>query len=238
MTGGAVAFGRSLARSTTAAHGRVPVAAAILEVGAVALPVVALVAAFVGTNVALVGAAVFAQFGRKVDVGIFVALAGVREMVPVATGFMLAAKSGAAMAALIATMRLGGQLAALESMAVDPVRHLALPRLIATVVACPLLVSIANAICLASAWAVSVLQLGVEGARYWEAVAEYVSTFDLVVGLVKGLAFGVLIALSALYQGFAAEASPAGVGRAANWSVVYATIACIVVNYLLTELFY
>src|SRR6185436_10566230 len=109
---------------------------------------VSLVAAFVGTNVALVGYAVFSQFGRASDVGVFVALAGVREMVPVATCLMLAAKSGSAMAALIATMRLGGQLTALDSMAVDPFRHVAAPRLLAAVFAAPLLVMIANAICL------------------------------------------------------------------------------------------
>jgi phospholipid/cholesterol/gamma-HCH transport system permease protein len=151
---------------------------------------------------------------------------------------MLAAKSGSAMAALVATMKLGGQIAALEAMAVDPMRHIALPRLVATAVACPILVSLGNVICLTSAWVVSVAQLGVESATYWEALASYVTVTDLLIGLLKGLVFGLLIGLASLAQGFRADPSPAGVGRAANYAVVLSTIACIVVNYLLTETFY
>lgn len=231
-------FLHAILRATADPHGRMSVVEAVYEVGAMALPVVALVAAFVGTNVTLVGSAVFAQFGQTSQVGIFVALAGVREMVPVAACFMLAAKSGSAMAALVATMRLGGQLTALEAMAVDPVRYLALPRLVATVIAAPLLVILGDAICLLTGAAVAVAQLGVEAALYWEGVTRYVGIYDLYAGLVKGLVFGVLIGTASLYHGFTAPASPAGVGRASNYAAVSSAILCIVVNYALTEILY
>lgn len=231
-------FATELASSAAARRGRMDVLLALHEVGAQALPVVALVAAFVGTNVTLVGASVFGQFGRTSDVGIFVALAGVREMVPVAACFMLAAKSGAAMAALVATMRLGGQLTALDAMAVDALYHLALPRFIATVLAAPMLIAIGNGICLGTGYLVAVQQLGVESAHYWEGVATYVSNYDLAVGLGKGLVFGGIIGLASLHRGFIAEPSPAGVGRAANHAVVASTVACIVVNYAITEACY
>lgn len=232
------AFASDLARSAAGRRGRMDVLLALHEVGAQAFPVVALVAAFVGTNVALTGASVFSQFGRTSDVGIFVALAGVREMVPVAACFMLAAKSGAAMAALVATMRLGGQLMALDAMAVDALYHLALPRFIATVLAAPMLIAMGNGICLWTGYLVATLQLGVERAHYWQGVSDYVSGYDLGVGLAKGLVFGAIIGLASLHRGFVAEASPAGVGRAANHAVVVSTVACIVVNYAVTEVCY
>lgn len=159
-------------------------------------------------------------------------------MVPVTMAFMLAAKSGSAMAALVATMRLGGQLSALESMGVDPVRFLAVPRLLACAVSAPLLIIFGDAICLGTGYLVAVHQLGVEGALYWEGVASYVTPTDLGVGLCKGVVFGILIGFASLYHGFRAEASPAGVGRAANHAVVTSAVLCIVVNYLMTELFY
>lgn len=231
-------FLQALARAAAGRHGRMAIIEAIAEVGAQAFPVVALVAAFVGTNVSLVGAAVFGQFGRVSDVGIFVALAGVREMVPVTTAFMLAAKSGAAMAALVATMRLGGQLAALETMGVDSVRYLALPRLLAAVIAAPLLVLMGDAICLVTGFWVSTLQLGVESGAYWENVRLHVSGYDLATGAAKGIVFGAVIGAASLYHGFAAPRSPAGVGRAANHAVVTSAILCIILNYFLTEAFY
>lgn len=228
----------SLARSTLHRCGTVELASAIYEVGVLALPVVALVAIFVGTNVALVGAAVFSQFGRQGDVGIFVALAGFREMAPVAAGFMLAAKSGAGVAALVATMRLGGQITALETMSVDPFRYLALPRVLALVISGPLLVVLADALCLLTGYAVAVLQLHVEPALYWENVRLYTTPYDLLVAFGKGVVFGVIIAICSLSHGFAAPASPEGVGRASNRTVVTSTVSCIVVNYFLTQLFY
>ncbi|MFN7971129.1 MAG: ABC transporter permease [Acidobacteriota bacterium] len=231
-------FFRPLAGCILHRHGTVDVVPAIHEVGVLALPVVALVAIFVGTNVTLAGCAIFAQFGRQSDVGIFVALAGVREMAPVAAAFMLAAKSGAAVAALIATMRLGGQITALEAMSVDPFRHLALPRLLALAVAAPALVMAADLLCLVTGFVVAVVQLHVEPALYWENVRLYATPFDIAVGAFKGLVFGIIIAISSLLHGFAAPASPEGVGRASNHAVVTSTVSCIVVNYLLTQLFY
>ena len=231
-------FAGELWRGTVEPHGRFDVGLAIHEVGVAAVGVVALVAAFVGTNVALAGADIFSQFGRTSDVGIFVALAGIREMVPVTTAFMLAAKSGAAMAALVATIRLGGQLSALTAMGVDPVRYLAVPRILATVLSAPLLVVFANVICLGTGWAVAVHQLGVEGALYWEGVSQYLAPADLGIGVLKGIVFGLLIGVVSLFHGFRSEASPAGVGQAANHAVVSSAVGCIVLNYAMTELFY
>ncbi len=227
-----------LAASMTNRSGRLEIALAIQEIGVTALPVIALVSVFVGTNVALVGGATFAQFGRQTDVGIFVALAGVREMVPVACAFMLAAKSGTAVAALIASMRLGGQLAAIEGMGIPSVRILALPRLAATIIAAPLLIIFGNAICLGAAALVAIYQLGVDAGTFFDTAASHIGVYDLEVSLVKGLVFGGIIGTFSLFHGFRAERSAVGVGKAANRAVVANAVSCIVINYLLSDLFY
>ncbi|MDD5556478.1 MAG: ABC transporter permease [bacterium] len=224
------------------AAGGPPAAGRVIEeayrIGVQSLLLVCAIAVFIGANIALQGYHAFREFGGQDLVGIFVALACVREMGPIVAGSMVAAKAGTAMAAAVATMRVKGQIDALEVMAVDPYRHLVLPRLAAAVLALPLLVLFAVACSVAAGYAVAVHQLGVSPATFLDNVAAYTGTRDVLFGMAKGAVFGVFITLLACYQGFASASGPEGVGRATNRAVVSICVVCIIVNYLMSELMY
>lgn len=222
--------------------GASPLAWNVLEeayrIGVQSLFIVCAIAFFIGSNIALQGYYAFMEFGGQNLVGIFVALACVREMGPIVAGSMVAAKAGTAMAASIAAMRVKGQIDALEVMAVNPCRYLVAPRVIAAFIAMPLLVVFADFFSVAAGYIVAVHQLGVNPATFLGNVASYTGLADVLYGMAKGAVFGLLICLLSCYQGYYSEPGPEGVGRATNRAVVSVCIVCIIVNYLLSELMY
>jgi phospholipid/cholesterol/gamma-HCH transport system permease protein len=222
--------------------GAAPLLANVLEeayrIGVQSLFIVCAIAFFIGSNIALQGYYAFMEFGGENLVGIFVALACVREMGPIVAGSMVAAKAGTAMAASIATMRVKGQIDALEVMAVNPYWYLVAPRAIAAIIALPLLVIFADFFCVAAGYLVAVYQLGVSPGIFLENVQHYTGMGDVCYGMVKGAVFGLLICLLSCYQGYRSEPGPEGVGRATNRAVVSVCIVCIILNYLLSELMY
>jgi phospholipid/cholesterol/gamma-HCH transport system permease protein len=219
-----------------------PVLGNLLEesyrVGVQSLFIVCAVAAFIGSNIALQGYFAFKAFGGQNLVGIFVALACVREMGPIVAGSMVAAKAGTGMATAIATMRVKGQIDALEVMGVNSYWYLIVPRLIAALIAMPLLVVFADLITVFSGYLVSVYQLGVSSGTFIENVIQYTRMSDVLFGMTKGIVFGFLICLLSCYQGYYSQPGPEGVGRATNRAVVSVCIICIMVNYLMSELMY
>lgn len=230
------------ARTMQWAFGSPPLVATVIEevyrIGVQSLFIVCVIAVFIGSTIALQGYYVFREFGGQNLVGIFVALACVREMGPIVAGSMVAAKAGTAMAASIATMRVKGQIDALEVMAVNPYRYLIAPRAIAALIALPLLVVFADFFTVAAAYCVSVFQLGVSSGTFMANVASYTKMSDIFFGMVKGMVFALLICLLSCYQGYYSEPGPEGVGRATNRAVVSVCVVCIIVNYLLSELMY
>lgn len=230
------------ARTMRWALGSPPLVSNVLEeayrIGVQSLFIVCAIAAFIGGNIALQGYYVFREFGGQNLVGIFVALTCVREMGPIVAGSMVAAKAGTAMAASIATMRVKGQIDALDVMAVNPYRYLVVPRLVAALIALPLLVAFADFFTVVAAYCVSVFQLGVNSGAFMENVAGYTAMSDVFFGMVKGMAFAILICLLSCYHGYRSGPGPEGVGMATNRAVVSVCIVCIIVNYLLSELMY
>ena len=224
------------------AFGSPPLVANVFEeayrIGVQSLLIVCVIAAFIGGNIALQGYYVFKEFGGQNLVGIFVALTCVREMGPIVAGSMVAAKAGTAMAASIAAMRVKGQIDALEVMAVNPYRYLIVPRLVAALIALPLLVVFADFFTVAAAYCVSVFQLGVSSGACMENVAEYTAMSDVLFGMAKGMVFALLICLLSCYQGCHSEPGPEGVGMATNRAVVSVCVVCIMVNYFLSEMMY
>jgi len=219
-----------------------PLSGTVLEeayrIGVGSLSIVCAIAFFIGSNIALQGYYAFKEFGGQDLVGIFVALACVREMGPIVAGSMVAAKAGTAMAATIATMRVKGQIDALEIMAVNPYRCLIVPRLIATLICLPLLVLFADFISVAAGYVVAVRQLGVNSGVFMSNVSSYVGMGDIFFGMIKGAIFALLICLLSCYQGYYSRPGPEGVGRATNRAVVSVCVICIIVNCLLSEIMY
>mgnify|MGYP002639756717 CR=1 FL=1 len=208
------------------------------RIGVKSLPVLVIIAAFVGTNLALQGYNAFAPLGGQRLVGMFVSTAGIREMAPVIAAAMIAAKAGTEMASHIAVMRIREQIDALEVMAVDPMWYLILPRLLGIVLVLPALTIIAIFTTLCSAYLVTVWQLGLNGAVFLEFARQGIQGVDFIYCMTKGLVFGIIIALVSCFFGFEAGRGPEGVGRATNGAVVTVSVAVVFLNYFLSELFY
>ena len=208
------------------------------KLGVRAFPVLATMAVFVGTNLAIQGHAAFSALGAESLVGMFVALGGVREVCPLLAATMVAAKAGTEMTAQLAVMRTKEQIDALEVMAVDPRAELVTPPLLAIMIVLPALTIISIALALVSATAVAVLQLGLQRGDFVSYVLDNITVFDLVAATTKSVFFGAIIATVSGYFGFYSERGPRGVGKATNQAVVVMCIVCISINFALTSVLY
>ncbi|NOZ20565.1 MAG: ABC transporter permease [Planctomycetes bacterium] len=233
-----VFLGRAIRCMATSLPSREALLEAMATIGAGSALVVICVAVFVGMNITLQGYCIFRQFGGQNLVGIFVALSMVREMSPMITAVMVAAKAGTDMAAKLGTMRVRQQIDAIEVMGVNPFWLLIVPRMIASLIAVPLLVTLSNFFALLSGYVVAVYQLGVNPGLYTENVLQYVHWLDLWKGMAKGVVLGFILAVVSCYYGFHATEGAKGVGRATNRAVVVSCILATVSNYILTEWMY
>lgn len=220
---------------------RLPVPETLFEayrVGIRALPILLIISFFVGTNLALQGYNAFVPLGGQSLMGMFVALAGVRELCPLMVAAMIAAKAGTEMASQMAVMRIREQIDALEVMAIDPYWYLVTPRVFGIVLVLPALTMISITTLMMSAYLVTVYQLGESGGTFLTLAAQTLTGTDLIVALVKGGAFGILIAFISCYCGFHSDPGPKGVGRSTNAAVVASAVGCAILNYFISELVY
>lgn len=208
------------------------------DIGVESLPILLVIAGFIGSNLSLQGHAAFAPLGAQRMLGMFVSLAGVRELAPIIAGSMVAAKAGTQMASQLGVMRIQEQLDALEVMAVDPLAHLVAPRLVGIMLVLPALVIISTFTMIAAAYAAAVHQLGLNGAAFLSFAADGVQSMDFVYGEVKGAVFGVVICTVSCWFGVTCGNGPEGVGRATNQAVVTSAVACVVLNYFMSEVMY
>lgn len=208
------------------------------KVGVLAFPILVVMCVFVGTNVAIQGYTAFSTLGAGNMVGMFVSMAGVREICPLLAGVMVAAKTGTEMTAQLAVMRTREQIDALEVMAVNPYAELVTPSFLAICITLPLLTLVGLMVSLGSAHAVAVWQLGVSPGEYSDYVWSNISTLDIFNALAKSLVFAMLIATISGFFGFFSERGPEGIGRATNRAVVAMCITCICSDYFLTAAFY
>jgi len=203
-----------------------------------AFPVLVTMALFVGSNLAIQGHAAFSTLGAGNLVGMFVALAGVREVCPLLAATMVAAKAGTEMTAQLAVMRTKEQIDALSVMAIDPRRELVVPSVLAIVLTLPALTVVTIAVSLLSALLVAVLQLGVDRGEFLSFLLGYLTPYDLFAATFKSLFFGGIIATVSGYFGFFSDKGPRGVGEATNRAVVTMCIVVITLNFALTSLLY
>ncbi len=211
---------------------------ALLEVGYFSLPVVALTAIFTGMVLALQSYTGFSRFSAQGAVANLVVLSVTRELGPVLAGLMVAGRIGAAIAAEIGTMRVTDQIDALSTLSTDPMKYLVMPRLLAGIIALPLLVVVADILGVFGGFIVSTVKLGFNPANYLTATINFVDTMDVVSGLVKAAVFGFLLTLMGCYQGYYSRGGAQGVGVAATTAVVSASILILAFDYVLTELFF
>lgn len=209
----------------------------LFRIGFLSLPVVGLTALFTGAALALNIYTGGARFNAESFVPNIVALGIVRELGPVIAALMLAGRVSSGIAAEIGAMRATEQIDALHTLAVDPMRYLIAPRILAGVLVLPLLVAIADLIGVMGGYLVSVYTLDFNGAVYIRNTVDYLERWDVISGLIKAAVFGFLLTLMGCYHGFNADGGAQGVGRAATNAVVSAAVLIFAANFLLTSLF-
>jgi phospholipid/cholesterol/gamma-HCH transport system permease protein len=134
-------------------------------------------------------------------------------------------------------MRATDQLTAMEIMAVDPLRHVVAPRFLGGLIAMPLLVAIFNLVGLFGAQLIGVQLMGVDPGAFWSQMQSAVELDDVVEGIVKSLCFGVACSLIAVFEGYNAEPTAAGVGLATTRTVVISSVLTLLIDYMLTAAF-
>ncbi len=211
---------------------------AVLQIGWFSLPVVGLTAIFTGGALALQIYSGGARFNAEAVVPSIVAIGMVRELGPVLGGLMVAARVASSIAAEIGTMKVTEQIDALVTLSTNPVKYLVVPRVLAASLTVPVLVATGDAIGIAGGWIVGVNRLGFNSATYLRNTADFLEPWDVTSGLLKGAAFGFIVALMGCYHGMNSGRGAQGVGQATKSAVVSASVLILATNYLLTEVFF
>ncbi len=199
--------------------------------------IILLTAAFTGMVLALQGYYTLRQYGSEAALGSAVALSLIREMGPVLTGIMVSARAGSAVTAEIGIMRITEQLDALDTMAVNPVQYVVMPKLLAGLIAVPLLTAMFDVMGIIGGYLVGVMLLGVSSGSYFSSMAESVVPLDIKAGIVKSVVFGLTVILVACYKGYNTEHGAEGVSRATNQTVVLSAVLVLALDYILTSFF-
>ena len=145
---------------------------------------------------------------------------------------------GASIAAELGTMKVTEQIDALEAMAINPVRYLVVPRVIAALVMLPVVTVFANAIAIFGGYIVAVTSIGVSSHTYIVGLKQFFYMKDLWSGLIKAMFFGNIIGVMGCYYGFVAEGGAEGVGRATTRAVVASCVLVLISDYVLANIFF
>lgn len=200
--------------------------------------VVIITGTFTGMVLALQSYYGFRKFGAEGLVGATVALSMTRELGPVLTCLMVTGRAGSAMAAQLGTMRVTEQIDALTVMALNPIKYLVTPRIVASVLMLPVLTIIADFVGVVGGYLVGVKLLGINEGAFVNKMVKYVELGDIYNGLVKSAVFGIILSLVACYKGFYARGGAEGVGRATTEAVVVSSVTILVSDYILTSLMF
>jgi phospholipid/cholesterol/gamma-HCH transport system permease protein len=205
-------------------------------IGFGSLPIVVLVGFFTGAVTSLQSVAAFRQFGLESFSGGTTGKALSTELGPVLTSLMLAGRAGAGIATELGTMRITEQIDALESMAVNPVQYLVLPRVIAAMIVTPILSLLFFVVGMGGAWLVAVVLQGVDQGQWIANLRDIVDLIDVAQGLIKSVFFGFMVALIGCYQGFNATGGGRGVGMGTTRAVVIASVVTLIGDYFQTDI--
>jgi phospholipid/cholesterol/gamma-HCH transport system permease protein len=209
----------------------------IYKIGVKSTLIVMLTGAFTGMVMALQGYYTLKQYGSEGALGSAVALSLIREMGPVLTGIMVSARAGSAVTAEIGIMRITEQLDALDTMAVNPMQYVVMPKLLAGVISVPLLTAIFDVVGILGGYLVGVILLGVSSGSYFASMKQSVVPLDINGGVVKSLVFGLTIILVACYKGYHTGHGAEGVSKATNQTVVLSAVLVLAWDYVLTSFF-
>jgi phospholipid/cholesterol/gamma-HCH transport system permease protein len=190
----------------------------------------------IGMIFALQMVTILQPFQAEIGVGAAVAVALSRELAPVITSLMLIAKNGSAMAAELGTMRVTEQIDALESMSINPVHYLIVPKVFASLLVFPTLTLLANIIGSVGAYLVTVQLFGIDSASYADYMFNFLSPRDVILGLIKAMIMGIIVSTICCFYGLRTGQGAKGVGDSATHAVVASSVTILVADYILTTI--
>ncbi|MGZ5279110.1 MAG: MlaE family ABC transporter permease [Pseudobdellovibrionaceae bacterium] len=199
--------------------------------------IVALTALFTGLALSFQLYLGFKAFNAVNMVGPTVALGITRELGPVLTGLIVAARAGGAMAARLGTMRVNEQIDALDVMGVNTRQYLIAPRIYAAVICMPLLTAVFDFVAMLGSYILCVRLVELDEAIFWDRVNQMIEIRHINEGLFKAAIFGMFFAVICTYRGFNTTGGAKGVGDATNQGVVSSMVMIIILDYFLTNVF-
>lgn len=197
-------------------------ASQMMEIGIAALPIVFILSFAIGVMLAIQGIHTLKQFGAETQVVLGIALSVTREFGPLITGILVAGRTGSALAAKVGTMQVNQEVDALRVMGINPVRYLVSPVIIAMLVMMPAITLFADFAAMLGGAVYCNLELGLGYFAYWDQGTSFITSDDVLQGLIKSLVFAVIIALIGVSNGFSVTGGAEGVGRATTRAVVLA----------------
>jgi phospholipid/cholesterol/gamma-HCH transport system permease protein len=195
--------------------------------------VILLTGSFTGMVLALQLFYILRKFGSEALLGPGIALSLIRELGPVLSALMVTGRAGSALTAEIGMMRISEQIDALTAMALNPIRYLIVPNIVAAIIVFPLLVAIFDVIGIYGGYVVGVEILGISSGTYFSLMEDYVNMEDIMVGLYKSLSFGVIVSWVCCYKGFYTGYGAKGVSKSTTEAVVLSSILILVWDYIL-----
>jgi phospholipid/cholesterol/gamma-HCH transport system permease protein len=210
----------------------------LLEIGYYSLPVVGLTAIFTGAVLALQSYTGFSRFNAESSIASVVALSIIRELGPVLAGLMLSGRVAASIAAEIGSMKVTDQIDALYTLNTNPINYLVVPRVVAGVIALPLLVIIADIIGVFGGYLVAVYKLNFSPYSYLNSTINYIHWADVQSSLIKALVFGFIVTFIGCFYGFNSKGGAQGVGYATTTAVVVSSIMILLANYIITGILF
>ncbi len=204
--------------------------------GAKSLTIILLTGAFTGMVLAIQLYYTLRKFGSEALLGPAIALSLIRELGPVLSALMVTGRAGSALTAELGIMRISEQVDALVSMALNPMRYLVVPNIVAAVITFPLLASIFDVIGIYGGYLVGVRLLGLSQATYFSQMESFVEMKDVSIGLYKSLSFGVIVAWVSCYKGYHTDITgygAEGVSSSTTSAVVTSSVLILIWDYFL-----
>lgn len=208
----------------------------VYEQGAQSVGIIVLTSLATGMVLGLQGYVILVRFAAKEYVAQLVVLSLVRELSPVLSSIVFSGKSGARMSAELASMKVNEQILATRTLGVDPVEYFAVPRVIACIIALPLLVVISEVIGVLGGYLIGTLEAKMAAAYYWQRTISSIAFVDFFSGIIKTVFFSFIVGLVCCYQGFQTKGGSLGVGQYTTRAVEMCYILIIISNFVLTKI--
>lgn len=210
----------------------------MVRIGVDSVPIVGIITFSVGLIIAMQSAYQLKRFGAEIYVADLVGVSVVRELGPLITAIIIAGRSGSAIAAEIGTMKVGEEIDALKTMALNPIGFLVVPRMLAMIIVVPCLTIVADFLGIVGGFTLAIYNLKLPFGAYFNQTADAILFKDFATGITKSFFFAVIISIIGAYQGFSVKGGAEGVGKSTTAAVVSSIFFIIFADLLFTAIFF